>query len=202
MQWSGILVLCLAVSVLELDIAQGEKDRISEKLSSADEQFCRGGLEVLYPELQISECSIVPQAQRCRYKISTEWEAPQVQLTQAKKKQKYVLIMVDPDAPSRSNPTRRYWRHWLVADIVGSDLQKGDIKGTVLSEYRRPTPPSETGFHRYQLMLFEQQPKATPYLSPEEQKALGNWDLQAFIQKFNLGSPVATVQFLTQNAND
>jgi phosphatidylethanolamine-binding protein (PEBP) family uncharacterized protein len=26
-------------------------------------------------------------------------------------------VMVDPDAPSRSEPKEKFWRHWLVADI-------------------------------------------------------------------------------------
>lgn len=30
---------------------------------------------------------------------------------------KYVLVLVDPDAPSRANPKNRFWRHWLLADI-------------------------------------------------------------------------------------
>lgn len=30
---------------------------------------------------------------------------------------KYVLVLVDPDAPSRANPRNRFWRHWLVTDI-------------------------------------------------------------------------------------
>ena len=41
---------------------------------------------------------------------------------------KYVLMMVDPDAPSHSNPVRSHWRHWLIADIkVKTDFypQKG-----------------------------------------------------------------------------
>lgn len=29
----------------------------------------------------------------------------------------YILVMVDPDAPSRSEPRSRFWRHWLVVDI-------------------------------------------------------------------------------------
>ena len=29
----------------------------------------------------------------------------------------YILVMVDPDAPSRSSPKARFWRHWLVSDI-------------------------------------------------------------------------------------
>ena len=29
----------------------------------------------------------------------------------------YLLVMVDPDAPSAKAPTMQYWRHWVVADI-------------------------------------------------------------------------------------
>lgn len=28
-----------------------------------------------------------------------------------------MLVLVDPDAPSRTNPRKRFWRHWLVTDI-------------------------------------------------------------------------------------
>ncbi|PIN18565.1 Phosphatidylethanolamine binding protein [Handroanthus impetiginosus] len=36
------------------------------------------------------------------------------------------LLMVDPDAPSRSAPTLREWLHWLVIDISkGSDASEG-----------------------------------------------------------------------------
>lgn len=28
----------------------------------------------------------------------------------------YTLILTDPDAPSRKNPTRREWNHWLVSN--------------------------------------------------------------------------------------
>ncbi|XP_066570564.1 phosphatidylethanolamine-binding protein 4 [Amia ocellicauda] len=198
MQWSGLPVLYWALSFLDLGCALREVDN----LSRSDAQFCRGGLEVLYPGLRVTECSVVPRDRSFREKISTQWGAPKVRLPEANKKMTYTLIMVDPDAPSRSNPTRCSWRHWLVADIAGSDLKKGAIKGKVLSEYRRPTPPPKTGFHRYQFLLFEQKPKKTVSLSPEEQKSLGNWDVQTFIQRFSLGTPVATLQFLTQNASD
>uniref|UniRef100_A0A8P4G747 Uncharacterized protein n=1 Tax=Dicentrarchus labrax TaxID=13489 RepID=A0A8P4G747_DICLA len=32
-------------------------------------------------------------------------------------KKLYVLVMVDPDAPSHTKPTSAYWRHWLVVNI-------------------------------------------------------------------------------------
>lgn len=34
----------------------------------------------------------------------------------------YILVMVDPDAPSKSFPKARFWRHWLVTNIKVSRL--------------------------------------------------------------------------------
>ncbi|XP_030622470.1 phosphatidylethanolamine-binding protein 4 [Chanos chanos] len=172
----------------------------AETLSPSDVRFCKGGLEVMYPELDIRECMVVPA--ELREKISKEWGPPRVRLADAKQKKTYTLMMVDPDAPSRKNPTRSRWRHWLVTDIKGRGLKKGQIKGTVLSEYGRPTPPRQTGFHRYQFLLYEQPKDQTPSLSPDEKTSLGNWDPKAFVKRFRLGPPVAALQFLTQNHRD
>ncbi|CAI7993366.1 Phosphatidylethanolamine-binding protein homolog F40A3.3 [Geodia barretti] len=38
----------------------------------------------------------------------------------------YTLIMTDPDAPSRSDPKWGEWRHWVVFNIPGADLAKGE----------------------------------------------------------------------------
>uniref|UniRef100_A0A3Q0R703 Phosphatidylethanolamine binding protein 4 n=1 Tax=Amphilophus citrinellus TaxID=61819 RepID=A0A3Q0R703_AMPCI len=117
-------------------------------------------------------------------------------------KKTYVLVMVDPDAPSRSKQTSAYWRHWLVVDIQGSALKKGQIEGTSLTDYNPPTPPQKSGFHRYQFMLFEQPPGTPVSLTNKEKASRGKWDFQAFITRFDLGEPVATLQFLTQNYKD
>lgn len=49
----------------------------------------------------------------------------------------YTLCMTDPDAPSRENPTYREWHHWLVGNIPGKDVAKGEI----LSAYVGSGPP-------------------------------------------------------------
>ncbi|KAM9857842.1 phosphatidylethanolamine-binding protein 4 [Aulostomus maculatus] len=169
-------------------------------LSSLDSSFCHGGLEVIYPELDIDRCLIVPAEQRA--KVSTVWNAPQIYFSAAHKKKTYVLVMVDPDAPIRAQPTSAYWRHWLVVDIQGGALKKGQLTGTTVTDYRPPTPPRRSGFHRYQFMLFQQPPDAAVSLSQEETSARGKWDLQAFISRAGLGQPVAALQFLTQNYKD
>uniref|UniRef100_A0A3P9IKG2 Phosphatidylethanolamine binding protein 4 n=1 Tax=Oryzias latipes TaxID=8090 RepID=A0A3P9IKG2_ORYLA len=127
------------------------------------------GLEVIYPELDIDKCLIVSKDHKLREKISRTWKAPYIYFPRAKKGKVYVLVMVDPDAPSRTKPTSTHWRHWLVANIEGRELKKGKIKGKILTEYQPPTPPQKSGFHRYQFMLFEQLPQ-TPVSLPDEEK--------------------------------
>lgn len=63
----------------------------------------------------------------------------------------YTLVMTDPDAPSRKNPKFREWHHWLVGNIPGNDISKGNT----LSEYVGAGPPKDTGLHRYVLLVKE-----------------------------------------------
>ncbi|KAM6234965.1 phosphatidylethanolamine-binding protein 4 [Porphyrio hochstetteri] len=88
-----------------------------QMLSGVDKKFCRGDLEVIYPELGDVGCMYIPKCHWFRQRISREWSSPRVRYPQAEKSKKYVLVLVDPDAPSRANPWNRYWRHWLVTDI-------------------------------------------------------------------------------------
>ncbi|XP_008286873.1 phosphatidylethanolamine-binding protein 4 [Stegastes partitus] len=173
-----------------------------QTLNTLDTSFCHGGLEVIYPELDIDKCLIIPKDQKFREKVSTIWKAPQIYFSRAKQKKMYVLAMVDPDAPRRTQPTSAYWRHWLVVNIQGEALKKGQIQGTTLTDYYPPTPPQKSGLHRYQFMLFEQPADAPVSLTEQEKSSRGKWDFQAFVERFDLGEPVATVQFLTQNYKD
>ena len=62
----------------------------------------------------------------------------------------YTIIMIDPDAPSCTNPTNKYWLHWLVTNIT-----KDNMKGTSIVDYNRPNPSVGSGAHRYYFVLFE-----------------------------------------------
>jgi len=54
---------------------------------------------------------------------------------------KLIIVVLDPDAPSRKEHTYREWHHWLVGNIPGNDISKGET----LSEYVGSGPPPETG---------------------------------------------------------
>eukprot|EP01084_Bolivina_argentea_P017422 32543_1 len=66
----------------------------------------------------------------------------------------YTLLMVDPDAPSHNNPIAAEWLHWLVVNIPYTHETVND--GYTIKEYSAPTPPKNTGDHRYCIYLFEQ----------------------------------------------
>ena len=61
----------------------------------------------------------------------------------------------DPDAPSRSDPKWGEWRHWVVFNIPGADLAKGEEWWA----YVGAGPPKDTGLHRY---IFLSQYSETP----------------------------------------
>lgn len=48
---------------------------------------------------------------------------------------------VDPDYPSPKNRSLGEWQHWLVGNIPGNDVKKGEV----LSEYVGPVPHKDTG---------------------------------------------------------
>ncbi|PFX31047.1 protein D2-like [Stylophora pistillata] len=81
---------------------------------------------------------------------------PRVRYSQAVSAKKYLIAMIDPDAPSRESHSCRSWLHWIVGNIKGKNLEHGDIMGDTFTGYNPPTPPSGSGPHRYYLYVFEQ----------------------------------------------
>ena len=111
------------------------------------------------------------------------WEADNEKL--------YALIMTDPDAPSRAEPKFREWHHWLVVNIPGNDVSKGEA----ISEYIGAGPPEGTGLHRYIYLIYQQkskiQDKEHGHLTNCSADNRGGWKAQVFAQKHGLGDPVA-----------
>lgn len=60
--------------------------------------------------------------------------------------------MTDPDAPSRSQPTYRECRHWIVMNIPESKIENGDE----VIEYVGSGAPKDTGLHRYIFLVYKQ----------------------------------------------
>ncbi|KAI7797545.1 putative phosphatidylethanolamine-binding protein 4, partial [Triplophysa rosa] len=74
-----------------------------ELLFQEDAEFCKGGLKVIYPDLIIDKCLIVPQ--KVREKISKEWGPPQVQLPGVKEfLNKVSVLCLDKPCFNCTNP--------------------------------------------------------------------------------------------------
>ncbi|KAM7359464.1 uncharacterized protein ACRADG_012882 [Cochliomyia hominivorax] len=102
----------------------------------------------------------------------------------------YTLIMTDPDAPSRKEPKMREWHHWLVVNIPGDNLSKGEV----LTEYVGSGPPKDSGLHRYTFLMFRQPKKMKfdeKHLSKTQAAGREKFSTKNFIKKYNLGAPIA-----------
>ncbi|EDV99116.1 GH13213 [Drosophila grimshawi] len=111
-----------------------------------------------------------------------KWEADNSKL--------YTLCMTDPDAPSRKDPQFREWHHWLVGNIPGSDVAKGEV----LSAYVGSGPPPETGLHRYVFLVYEQRRKLDfdeKRLPNNSGDGRGGFKIATFAKKYALGDPIA-----------
>ncbi|KAK8669291.1 hypothetical protein V6N13_106726 [Hibiscus sabdariffa] len=101
----------------------------------------------------------------------------------------YTLVMVDPDAPSPSDPNLREYLHWLVTDIPAT-TGAGFGQEVVCYESPRPT----IGIHRFVFVLFRQLGRQTVYAPGWRQ----NFNTRDFAELYNLGLPVAPVYFNCQ----
>lgn len=109
----------------------------------------------------------------------------------------YLLCMIDPDAPSRECPKFREWHHWLVGNIPGCDVHKGDT----LSEYIGAAPPEGTCYHRYVFLIFKQTDKLCfnePRLTNCSADKRANFSIRKLTIKYKLCYPIAGNFFKAQ----
>ncbi|XP_050101631.1 protein D3-like [Anopheles aquasalis] len=108
----------------------------------------------------------------------------------------YTVLMADPDAPSRSNPEMRSWKHWVVGNVPSSRVDQG----TVLADYVGAGPPQGTGLHRYVFLVYQQSGNLTfdeTTLSSRNPNR-GKWSPEDFANKYQLGDPIAGNFFQAQ----
>jgi len=102
----------------------------------------------------------------------------------------YTFCLTDPDAPSRAEPKFGEWLHWLIVNVPGNDLSKGET----ISDYIGSGPPKGTGLHRYIFLAYKQPDKLTcdePRHTSQSGKQRNNFKIRDFAKKYKLGNPVA-----------
>ncbi|CAG0913215.1 unnamed protein product [Notodromas monacha] len=125
-------------------------------------------------------------------KPSETAKEPKLSASELNPEKLYTLIMVDPDAPSRANPLFRSWLHWLVINIPGQQISKGQV----IFPYAGPAPPKGTGQHRYYELMFEQQKHVDLQTAINSRSS---FNTRAFIKAHGLGNVFAGNFFLAQN---
>jgi hypothetical protein len=124
-------------------------------------------MSIMCSDAAWSDGAAIPPSMAAKHP-TVSWAAPPAQGTSDVL---WTLAMVDPDAPSRANPSYRHWLHWLVVDLHGlcnsttcvfnehchaeasahedSDSPAGAAKcGRTLTSYAGPAPPPGSGPHR------------------------------------------------------
>ncbi|KAI8975943.1 phosphatidylethanolamine-binding protein [Pilobolus umbonatus] len=108
----------------------------------------------------------------------------------------FIIYQVDPDAPTRENPTYSPYRHWV---MVNTPSSSDFTKACELSSYIGPAPPPGTGLHRYIFLLYRQPKTNTAFdaLSSNPPK----WDFKSFAAEYNL-ELIGVNFFVSKNASD
>lgn len=120
----------------------------------------------------------------------------------------YTLIMVDPDASTPEDPSRRFILHWLAPNVTQTQATTGarqlrppSAAGTGVQDfvpYNPPTPGNTSSAHRYILYAFQQPatfavPSAFTGLAGGQNRS--NFNLTAFLGAAGLARPAAAEYF-------
>lgn len=109
----------------------------------------------------------------------------------------YMVVMVDPDAPSRASARLRFWRHWLVLNVPNNcDIKAGDT----VTEYAGPSPPKGSGPHRYALIVYCQGTQRITEKDACVPDARGMFNLNRFVATNKLGDPLAVNYFVCERS--
>ncbi|XP_028144794.2 phosphatidylethanolamine-binding protein homolog F40A3.3 [Diabrotica virgifera virgifera] len=121
-------------------------------------------------------------------------DAPSVKWT-ADKDSFYTLIMTVPDDPSLG-PKYRQYHHWLVVNIPGVDVPKGEV----FTEYIGSGAPPNGELYTYVFLVYKQKGKLNfdePKLTKKSADR-GGFCHRKFSEKYNLGQPIAANFFQAQ----
>ncbi|XP_073825762.1 putative odorant-binding protein A5 [Musca autumnalis] len=102
----------------------------------------------------------------------------------------YSVYMGSPDAPDTKDPRWAESIHWLVLNVPGNQVEKGEL----YCEYIGPFPPRNSGSMRYVYLVYEQPNKMDfdeKVIDPKDGAAHMNYKIKKFAEKYNLGRPVA-----------
>ncbi|CAE6535897.1 hypothetical protein RSOLAG22IIIB_10720 [Rhizoctonia solani] len=116
----------------------------------------------------------------------------------------YLIAIVDPDAPSRANPTVSQIRHMFATDFVISSVRSSFTTRSMvlqnstaaISPYFPPNPPVGSGAHRYVALLYTQ-PSGFNIASLNATQ-FAKFNISIFAASARLGEPLAGTFFTVE----
>jgi len=107
----------------------------------------------------------------------------------ADNKKLYTIAMFDPDVSLEYTDNTTQFLHWLVVNVPGRRISKGDV----LDNYVVPAPPEPVFSHRYVELAYKQ-PRHIDETRPYERL---DFDMQDFADDHELGRPAAGNFFIS-----
>lgn len=117
----------------------------------------------------------------------------------------YILLVVDPDAPSRNNTSLADVIQWTQPDLTSTSSPHATIFPLISTSpavvpYSGPVPPPHSGSHRYIFLLFKQPgdftvPASFAGFNPQHRT---NFDLSEFLHETGLEQVVAANYYVSQ----
>ncbi|XP_071542839.1 protein D2-like [Panulirus ornatus] len=134
-------------------------------------------LQVRYGEAEVASGRVLTPTQVVAPPTHLAWTVEEEAL--------YTLCMTDPDAPSPLEPKFREVMHWLVVNIPGCDVARGDI----LTHFVGSGPPKGTGLHRYVYLVYKQPTRLTcdePVIPNTQADGRKYFSIKNFAAKYKL----------------
>nr|XP_022908416.1 phosphatidylethanolamine-binding protein homolog F40A3.3-like [Onthophagus taurus] len=151
---------------------------IPDVIDSPPEKIC----EVIFPSGAKANLGNMLTPTQVKDKPMVKWVAD--------KNSFYTLCVSNPDVPHRDIPRMREWLHWLVGNIPGNEIAKGEI----LADYIGAGPSKGSGFRRYVYLIYRQIDKI-PYsekiLTSSSTDYRNNFSIRKFADKYKLEKPTA-----------
>jgi len=166
-------------TVMAIDNKFKEHSIVPDIIQTASKQ----ALEALYGKNEVSFGAILTPTQ-AKDKPTVLWSADENSL--------YTLALIDADAPSRQNPVISQIKHWLVINIPGDQVEKGEI----LADYCSVGPGNGTGLHRYIFLVYKQpegkiSDSKYGFVSSQSGEGRMKWQVEQFADKHKLEGPIA-----------
>ncbi|KAK7086685.1 hypothetical protein SK128_003258 [Halocaridina rubra] len=134
-------------------------------------------LKIKYGSLDVSNGNVLTPTQVFNPPTMISWAADSSAF--------YTLCMTDPDAPNRQDPNLGEVLHWLIVNVPGNDLTKGET----IVEYVGSGPRKGTGLHRYVFLAYKQPGSITctePKIPKTSRQNRIKFSIRRFSEKYGL----------------